>query len=90
MVAVRNMRNTSDAKLPTGYSSWKEYWEEKKGRRFTLCSCCSCSNWAEEGSHVEKVDWTGMKYIVPLCYKCNNPSNTGIFCVRDADLLQII
>lgn len=89
MALVKNIRGSSDNNPPKGYSSWKEYWEDKKHRKFSGCSCITCPRMAEVGGHVKKVYGSGEWYIVPICSKHNSPSYTDSFEVRDDDLLRV-
>lgn len=89
MALVKNINGSSDNNPPDGFDSWKEYWESRKGRRFSRCSNLSCSSAAEVGAHVKKAFGTNEWYIVPLCNSCNNPSNTDAFEVNASDLLRI-
>ena len=89
MALVKNIQGSTDNIPPAGYSTWKEYWEANKKRKFSDCSNLSCSNLAKVGGHVKKVYGSNEWYIVPLCYACNSSSNTSLFEVRDADLLRV-
>ncbi len=89
MALVKNIKGSSDNVAPSGYSSWKEFWEVKKGRKFSYCACLTCSNQAVYGGHVKKVYGSNEWYIVPLCEKCNNYANEDPFEVNDSDLLPI-
>lgn len=73
---VKNLNGTSDRE-PKGFNSWKEFWEDKKGKSFDYCSNLECCEIAEVGAHVQKVGYEESKewYIVPLCKGCNNKSN---------------
>jgi len=89
MVLVHNLNGTSDNLPPKGYSSWKEWWEEKKGRKFSTCSRSGCATSAEVGAHVQKVYGGNAWYIVPLCRSCNGKSSTEKFEVRENDLQPV-
>ncbi len=89
MALVKNIQGSSDNTPYDGSSSWKEYWEERKGRKFSYCSHVGCFQLAEVGGHVKKVHGTGEWYIIPLCSKCNNYANTDPYEVNDADLLRV-
>ena len=87
MAQVKNLNGTSDNHPPIGYSSWKEWWEKKKGRSFNYCSCKECTNKAIVGAHVQKAYDTDRKwYIVPLCTECNVSKKNMVFEVSDFDL----
>ncbi len=89
MALVKNINGSSDNDPPKGYNSWKEYWEDKKNRSFSDCSCVSCSKKADVGGHVEKVNGTNAWYIVPICSGHNNLSDAVSYTVRDDDLLPV-
>ena len=74
-VKVKNISGTTDwAKLPNGYSSWKEFWEKNMEDSFGFCANVECMHHAEVGAHVRIVD-DGMRwYIVPFCAGCNHLS----------------
>lgn len=88
MTLVKNVIGSSKYDPPSGYSSWREYWEDKMKRRFSDCSRVDCIREAEDGGHVKLASGSN-KYIVPLCKECNNPANTDPFFVRDNDLLTL-
>ncbi len=88
MVSVHNLKGTVDNNVPVGYSSWKEFWEKKKGRNFSTCSCCNQR--AEVGAHVQKDSIMDRKwYIVPLCTSCNVSKKDKTFSVRENDLQPV-
>lgn len=89
MALVKNINGSVDNNPPSGYSSWREYWEQKMGRKFSNCSCLSCAKKAEVGGHVKKVYGSNEWYIVPICYSHNSSANTSSYEVRDADLLPV-
>ena len=89
MAIVKNIRGSSDNMPLAGYSSWKEFWENNKHRRFSQCSCITCTNRAEVGGHVKKVNGSNEWYIVPICYYHNAPSNVAPYEVADSDLLRV-
>ncbi len=90
MARVHNLNGTSDRRPPSGYSSWKAWWEARKGRKFSLCSCSICVDPATVGAHVQKHGVADRKwYIVPLCDKCNQKPGTEVFSVSDGDLEAI-
>lgn len=99
---VRNIPNTSDDKKPEGYTSWKQYWEDKTGKEFSTCSEKNCTQSAEHGAHVklavagsytEAVELTrrfgNSECIVPLCAEHNNVNNTDEFFVKAEELVKI-
>lgn len=71
-IEVKNIHGTSDNK-PTGYSSWKDYWEAKSGKSWpTYCCARGCYERASLAGHVKKVGGTNEWYLVPICYSHNN------------------
>ena len=86
---VKNLNGTADNTPPAGYHSWREYWEVNMGKKFSSCSCITCSNVAEVGGHVKKVGGSGEWYIVPICSRHNNISSECSYEVRDIDLLRM-
>ena len=88
---VKNLNGTSKYKpIKKGYSSWKEFWEDKKGKKFNYCSCIDCKSPAEVGGHVQKAYSTDQKwYIIPLCKSCNKRKKEDIFEVRAIDLEEV-
>ncbi len=89
MALVKNINGSSDNLPPRGYCSWKEFWEAKKNRRFSRCSCINCLGNAEVGGHVKKVNGTNAWYITPICVRHNNLPDTVSYVVRDDDLLPV-
>lgn len=91
MVTVHNLNGTSDNLPPAGFSSWRAWWEGKKGRKFSKCSRYGCNRQAEVGAHVQKASPAATKewYIVPLCQQCNGLSPKERFDVKDNDLQRI-
>lgn len=88
MVKVKNINGTT-GRIPKGYSSWEDFWQSKKGKEFSDCSCKGCTDEAKVGAHVKKVDSIDNKwYIVPLCKGCNSKSIS--FEVREDDLVPVI
>lgn len=89
MALVRNLNGTSDNTPPAGYRSWLAYWESKKNRKASVCSCTSCSKSAYVGGHVKKVNGTNAWYLVPICSTHNNYSSDISYEVNDHDLLAL-
>ena len=89
MALVKNINGSSDNNPPRGYNSWKEYWEDKKNRFFSKCSCVTCSEKAVFGGHVKMVHGTNKWFIVPICARHNNVANTIAYEVKDDDLLAV-
>lgn len=86
---VKNLNGTTDNTPPFGYRSWREFWEVKMGKKFSSCSCITCSKAAEVGGHVKKVNGSGEWYIVPICSYHNNLSDEYSYEVRDIDMLRV-
>lgn len=91
MVTVHNLNGTGDNSKPKGFTSWKDWWENRKGRRFGKCSKYGCNNNAVHGAHVQKTSYIfgNEWYIVPLCASCNQLSGKQQFEVDDNDLLPV-
>lgn len=70
---VKNIHSGGNRKIPDGYTSWLNYWMERKGVSDTPnCANKACSRMAEHGGHIKKVGSTDNTwYIVPLCVNCN-------------------
>lgn len=73
IMKVINLNGTSRFNVPSGYSSWIEYWEAVTGLKASICSAAGCFNKSDlVGAHVQKVNSSDKKmYIVPLCRGCN-------------------
>ena len=89
MARVVNKKCTSNDNPPSGYDSWKDYWEKSMGRRFSTCSCTECFNSAEVGGHVIRVGDISTTFIVPICFEHNNYRNDEPYYVHDNDLLRL-
>jgi hypothetical protein len=63
--------SASKAALPSGYSSWIDFWEKKTGRSANTCHCTTCWLKATDGAHVNVVGYGNSWYIVPLCHAHN-------------------
>jgi hypothetical protein len=67
---VRNLNGTSDSsKCPCG--SWLKHWERYNEGSTMFCAELTCTESAEVGAHVQKIDEEKNWYIVPLCEKHN-------------------
>lgn len=89
-IKVKNLHNTSDHDVPSGYSSWLDYWEKHMKMRSHYCSNRICVKLSSVGAHVKKVDSNDNHwYIVPLCYACNNSYNNDEFYVEEAMLVPV-
>lgn len=91
MTKVKNLNGTDDNNPASkGYSTWKEFWEDKTKRKFSDCSCGACKQLAKVGAHVQKNSGSDNKwYIVPLCISCNTGKKDKVFDVRDNDLVAV-
>lgn len=70
---VKNLNNTADRTPPSGYTSWKDFFLGRRHFWPSICACYGCSNAAEVGAHVKKVDnYDNRWHIVPLCRYHNN------------------
>ena len=89
LVTVKNARNTSDNKLPSGFESWEDVWLCYSGKEWPrYCSAVGCYERAEVGAHVIICNDYSKVYIVPLCYHHNN-DHDAIFTVDDSMLVRI-
>ena len=90
MIRVKNLHHTSD-RAPDGYSSWKDYWEKKTGRRWPhTCCVYGCSKDASVGAHVKKVgSYDNRWYIVPVCYLHNSAYFDDEYLVNETDLVPV-
>lgn len=85
-----NKDGTTDDTPPNGYSSWKNYWETKKGVKFpNKCCVLTCNNTAEVGAHVILFYYGIQDYIVPMCREHNNPNNKDIMAIDEKYLVKI-
>jgi hypothetical protein len=75
--------------VPSGYMSWLDYWQKKRGLVAGTCRCCGkhCNDLV--GGHVEAIGYTGV-YIVPLCASCNSSENRKSFYVNDQDFVKVL
>lgn len=97
LVKVKNIHGTSKERYsksyPKEYRSWIDYWEENCLLSFMLDKCANtaCSGEQEVGAHVIKEGTENDRswYIVPLCKKCNHPSNEKKFTVDKEFLVPV-
>lgn len=87
-INVKNKKGTSSKTPPTGYTSWLDYWEKKKGKKATICEARNCSNNPDVGGHVIKAGQGGKEYILPICYSHNNQSESYIYEAWESDLVS--
>lgn len=88
VVYVKNLHGTSDNNPPNGYTSWRDFWEKKTGRKFGICSAIDCEEDAEVGGHVKKTN-SQKWYIVPLCKEHNSSANDEEFLIMKDDLCPV-
>jgi hypothetical protein len=88
-IDVKNKKGTSDKNPPSGYTSWLDFWEKKKGKKATKCEVMSCNGSADLGGHVIKSGEDGKEYILPMCTKCNNKPDNETFKAWDSDLVPV-
>lgn len=87
-ILVHNLNENGNDRTPSGFDSWKDFWEQHTKRCFSTCSCCEI-NKAEVGAHVTKCNsYDHNWYIVPLCKGCNNKRGQNIL-VRKNDLVPV-
>ena len=90
IVKVKNIHGSGDNRPPRDYKSWKEWWEDQKGRKFSTCACIYCKEKATDGGHVIMVDSDDHSwYIVPLCAHHNNPNYTDPYYVDSQDMVPV-
>ncbi len=85
-VDVRNNKETSSKALPSGYSSWLDYWEKKKGRKANMCGVINCKGTPVEGGHVVEAGLRAKEYILPMCANCCGKSEQETFGAWKSDL----
>lgn len=69
---VKNVNGSGRYSAPNGYSSWLEYWEDKTGKKVSICGASGCNNKDLVGAHVQKANSTDKSwYVTPLCRSCN-------------------
>lgn len=75
-------------KPPQEYSTWKDWWEQKKGRNFYICSNRLCNRDAEVGAVVRKLaDGNGKLYVAPLCQPCYEITHS--FHIQDPNMVAL-
>lgn len=69
----KNLNGTADRIVPSGYENWLDFYEQKSGKSAKNCKVKGCSNSADDGAHVKKVNSSDNSwYIVPLCRSHNH------------------
>jgi len=90
-ITVRNARKGEySPDIPSGYSSWLDYWEKHTNKTAGWCRYCrkEIPNKDLVGGHVKSIT-TGIIYITPLCASCNHPDNTSSFSVESEWLVKV-
>ena len=88
-VKVRNKKGTGSKTPPSGYSSWLEYWEDKKGQKATECKAHGCDGSADVGGHVIKSGQGGKEYILPICNGHNALPEDKEYTAWEDDLVPV-
>jgi len=88
-IDVKNKKGTGDKNPPSGYSSWLDFWEKKKGSKATKCEAMSCGGKPDVGGHVIKSGEGSKEYILPLCYDHNNKPEDEVFKAWETDLIPV-
>lgn len=89
MSKVKNLNDTFD-RIPSTGNSWRQFWEEKSGKKIDKCSRRGCAKKATDGAHVQKADSDDRRwYIVPLCHECNMKPSSEEFYVDEEDLVPV-
>lgn len=89
VIKIKNKKGTSEKTPPTGYCSWLDFWEKKKGKNADKCEAWMCSGKPDVGGHVIKSGQGNTEYILPLCYACNNKPEGEEFEAWDSDLVPV-
>ncbi|MCX4039289.1 hypothetical protein OR606_03610 [Aeromonas hydrophila] len=92
IILVKNKKNTSHKTPPSGYTSWLDFWEQKKERGANICERVGCEETNNlVGAHVIISGEGGKEYILPLCKgsKCNHTTNEDEFKAWDSDLVPV-
>ena len=63
-IDVKNKKGTGGNTPPSGYSSWLDLWEKKKGKKATGCEALNCTGGADVGGHVIKAGQGAKEYIL--------------------------
>ena len=62
-IEVKNKKETADKTPPSGYSSWLDFWEKKKGKKADTCEVMLCKGKPDVGGHVIKSGEGSKEYI---------------------------
>lgn len=88
MVKVKNVEG--HYKVPTGYSSWLNYWERKMNKKVDECQKNGCNEKEDlVGGHVHKVGDEDTVYLVPICQEHNHYTFTDEYEVPGDMLLKV-
>ena len=85
-IDVRNKKETSNKALPSGYSSWLDYWEKKKGRKANMCGVINCTGTPVVGGCVVETGLRAKEYILPMCANCRGKKEQETFGAWKSDL----
>lgn len=88
-IKVKNKRGTAEKTPPSGYLSWLDFWEKKKGTTATVCEVHGCNEKPDVGGHVIKSGEGNTEYILPMCYSCNNKPEDDVFEAWESDLVPV-
>ena len=88
-INVKNKKGTADKNPPSGYSSWLDFWEKKKGKKADKCEVLYCTGAADVGGHVIKSGEGSKEYILPMCHSCNNKPEDEEFKAWEGDLVSV-
>lgn len=88
-IEVKNKKGTADKDPPSGYDSWLDFWEKKKGSKATTCEVLACKGDPDVGGHVIKEGEGGKEYILPMCSSCNNKPDDEVFKAWENDLVSV-
>ncbi|MEW5825815.1 MAG: hypothetical protein AB1778_03205 [Candidatus Bipolaricaulota bacterium] len=88
-VDVKNKKGTGSNPAPSGYTSWLDFWERKRGKKATKCEVLGCSAGADVGGHVIKAGEGPKEYILPMCTGCNNKGESEVLKAWDTDLVPV-
>ncbi|MBR1519735.1 MAG: hypothetical protein IJ635_00680 [Bacteroidaceae bacterium] len=77
-------------KVPSGYDSWLDYWEQQKGREALKCSNLGCGKSPKVlvGGHVDVYGESGI-FLTPLCKECNLHTNKNWMQTFRINLLRV-
>ena len=89
-IYVKNKKGTANNTPPSGYSSWLDFWEKKKGRKAKICKARGCIGNPDVGGHVIKAGQGGKEYILPICYEHNNKSEDETYQALESDLVPVV